>query len=74
MDQDNDESSLTNEDKIEKLRKKNKLAVFEKADGTYLYQEKIDFMQHALETNLDIFYTKVDETRTVNADKSKNVN
>lgn len=38
------------------------------------YREYKHLIRHAMDKTLDIYYTKVDETRTINKDRSKNVN
>lgn len=41
-------------------------------DGSIFYQEEVHLSRHAFEHNLDIHYVKVDETKHINNNTSKN--
>jgi hypothetical protein len=52
-----------------------KIHTFINEDGSESYhREHRHLVSHAMDKNLDIYYTKVDETRTINDDHTKNVN
>jgi len=66
------EDTITDIDKLKKLSIENKLDTFTLKNGQKLYYEIFDFKKHALNSNLDICYSKVDKTHKINKDLSLN--